>query len=400
MASSWVSEWLTPLLLIMLGTLGGKFGLVKSLLNSSTGLFSFQFSSMDGLNSMLENGPWFIRNHPLILQKWNLDVDLLKKDVGNVPFWVKLHGIPVTTFSEDGLSVIATKLGTPLMLDSYTSDMEGYYTCTVRVEYEWKPPRCSCCKVFGHTKEECPKNIGLGVAKNVKKPSQTSRGVPVGPKMGFKPYKEYRPVPKKSTAIPSGNKKKCVAHTNEVSNSNPFDVLNLVDNDVEFRTSGGTTNLVNNKANSSGSSFMNVENSSTCNTLIIDKIRKFKDLLIDGLAILVDEASNPLKKVECLGFGTESLLEQWRDSYGNGDYDEDPYDDDMYEGHDLPQEIQTLSDNLDIRIMPPRMTTRSAGRPAAALRGGRTGGRTGRGGGRTRGRSGDQSDGRNEGQGG
>ncbi|GJU42663.1 putative reverse transcriptase domain-containing protein [Tanacetum coccineum] len=36
---------------------------------------------------------------------------------------VKLHGVPVTAFSEDGLSAIATKLGTPLMLDSYTSDM-------------------------------------------------------------------------------------------------------------------------------------------------------------------------------------------------------------------------------------------------------------------------------------
>ncbi|GKC85241.1 hypothetical protein Tco_1140958 [Tanacetum coccineum] len=37
----------------------GKFCFVKSMLNSSTGLFSFQFISMDGLNSMLENGPWF-----------------------------------------------------------------------------------------------------------------------------------------------------------------------------------------------------------------------------------------------------------------------------------------------------------------------------------------------------
>ncbi|GKB61827.1 ankyrin repeat family protein, partial [Tanacetum coccineum] len=68
-----------------------KFGLVKSMLNSSTRLFSFQFSSMDGLNSMLENGPWFIRNHPLILRKWNSDVDHLKEDVWNVPVWVKLH---------------------------------------------------------------------------------------------------------------------------------------------------------------------------------------------------------------------------------------------------------------------------------------------------------------------
>ncbi|GKG41044.1 zinc finger, CCHC-type containing protein, partial [Tanacetum coccineum] len=78
---------------------------------------------MDGLNSMLENGLWFIRNHPLILRKWNPDVDLLKEDVVNVLVWVKLHGVLVTVFNEDGLSAIATKLGTPLMLDFYTSDM-------------------------------------------------------------------------------------------------------------------------------------------------------------------------------------------------------------------------------------------------------------------------------------
>ncbi|GKA31116.1 hypothetical protein Tco_0717421 [Tanacetum coccineum] len=266
------------------------------------------------------------------------------------------------------------KLGTSLMLDSYTYDMclqswgrssyarvmielrdgvelkenivvamlkiigEEYYTCIVHVEYEWKPPRCLCCKVVGHTQEECPKNIRLGVAKNLKKPSQTPRGVSVGPKVIFKPHKEYRPVPKKPTASPSSNKKKGVAHTNEVSNSNPFNVLNLVDNDVKLGTNGGTTNLVNNEANSSGSSFMNFENSNTSNTPIIDKIGKFEDLLIDGQAIFGDEAGNPLKKVkslgdydsedevasvdndiahslalEMVGFGTQSLLEQWRD---------------------------------------------------------------------------------------
>ncbi|GKA20883.1 putative reverse transcriptase domain-containing protein [Tanacetum coccineum] len=51
-------------------------------------------------------------------------------------------------------------------------------------------------------------------------------------------------------------------------------------------------------------------------------------------------------------------------------------------------------------IMLPRMTTRSASRPAVASRGEGTGGRAGRGGGRTRGRSGDQGDGRIDGQGG
>ncbi|GKD29112.1 putative reverse transcriptase domain-containing protein, partial [Tanacetum coccineum] len=137
----------------------------------------------------------------------------------------------VTAFSEDGLSVIATKLDTTLMLDSYTSDMcirswgrssyaralievwadvklkdnimvampklvrEGFYTCNVRVEYEWKPLRCANCKVFGHELDECPKNIDSGRAKNLKKPSQAPRGVSVRPNVGFKPTKQtYRVV--------------------------------------------------------------------------------------------------------------------------------------------------------------------------------------------------------------
>ncbi|GJT88102.1 retrotransposon protein, putative, ty1-copia subclass [Tanacetum coccineum] len=247
---------------------------------------------------------------------------------------VKLHGVPVTAFSEDGLSAIATKLGTPLMLDSYTSDMcmqswgrlsygramievradvelkdnivaampkitrEGYYTCNIRVEYEWKPPRCACCKVFGHIQEECPMNLGLGMAKNLKKPSQTPRGVLVGPKVGFKLAKEYRPVAKKPTANTSGIKKKGVEPTKEVSNSNPFDVLNSVVNDEELGT-------------------------------------------------LVDDDGKPLKRVDYPG---DHDSDDERDSFGNGDYDEDPYDDDMYEGQDLPDKLQDTCDSLDIRV--------------------------------------------------
>nr|GEY54022.1 hypothetical protein [Tanacetum cinerariifolium] len=281
----------------------------------------------------------------VVVPKWHPDENLLKEDVSTIQVWVKLHGVPVTAFSEDGLSVIATKPSTPLMLNSYTSDMcmqywgrEGHYTCNVHVEYEWKPPRCSSCKVFGHIHEECPKNTGAGEKKTMKKPSQTSRGV-------------------------------------LVSNSNPFDVLNSVDNDVEFDTNGGNTNLVHNGTTLSGSSFMNVDNSSSGTTLIIDKIEKFEDLLTSGQAILMDKADNPLKKVEfpgeydseddvasvdndmaCsmaskrVGFGTQSLLEQWRDSYGNDDYDDDPYDDDMYEGQILSHELQAICDNLDICV--------------------------------------------------
>nr|GEV90300.1 retrovirus-related Pol polyprotein from transposon TNT 1-94 [Tanacetum cinerariifolium] len=122
---SWERRWHILLLLTMLRIHMGKYRLVRSMFSSSTGLFSFQFSSMDRLDAMLENGP-----------------------------------------CKDGLSAITTKLG-------------------------------------------------------------------------FKLQKEYQPVPKKPNASSSGNKKKSVEPTIEVSNSNPFDVLNSVDNDVEFGTDTG-----------------------------------------------------------------------------------------------------------------------------------------------------------------
>ncbi|GKF26670.1 hypothetical protein Tco_0082564 [Tanacetum coccineum] len=111
---------------------------------------------------------------------------------------------------------------------------EGYHTCNIRVEYEWKPPRCACCKVFGHVPEECTKNTGAGATKNLKKTSQTPKGILVGQKMGFKPKQVFQPVSKKSTANTCGKKKDNLESTKEVSKSNPFDVLNSVENDVDL----------------------------------------------------------------------------------------------------------------------------------------------------------------------
>nr|GEW93951.1 zinc finger, CCHC-type [Tanacetum cinerariifolium] len=88
--------------------------------------------------------------------------------------------------------------------------------------------------------EECLKNPGLGATKNLMKPSHATRGVPVGPKVGFKPTKEYRPVSKNPTTNTRGNKKKGVNLTKKVSNSNPFDVLNSAKNNVELGTNDGT----------------------------------------------------------------------------------------------------------------------------------------------------------------
>ncbi|GJZ30909.1 hypothetical protein Tco_0575956, partial [Tanacetum coccineum] len=49
-------------------------------------------------------------------------------------------------------------------------------------------------------------------------------------------------------------------------------------------------------------------------------------------------------------YGNNSLLKQWKESYENGDYDFDPDNDDMYEGQDIPDRIQDICDNFDIKV--------------------------------------------------
>ncbi|GJW67709.1 hypothetical protein Tco_0122133 [Tanacetum coccineum] len=171
----------------------------------------------------------------------------------------------------------------------------GYYTCNIRVEYEWKPHRCACCNVFGHVLEECPKNIG---------------------------------------------------------------------------TNWGSSYLAGQEANYSGSSFWNAESSSPSTTPIIGKINKMENFIIDEKVILVDNEGKPLRKVDDDsedevasvdneitsflakkdGYGTQSLLQQWKDSHELDDYEYDLYDDDMYEGQEIPEMLQAFCDNLDIKV--------------------------------------------------
>lgn len=134
----------------------------------------------------MEHGPWLIRNVPFILRKRTPSAMLTKEELTLVLVWIKFHGVPLSTFIADGLSAIVTRLGTPIMLDSCTTTTicmqswghmdyaqalvdirvdralkdtmiisvpnligNGVTMHTIKVEYEWKSPRCRTCLVFG-----------------------------------------------------------------------------------------------------------------------------------------------------------------------------------------------------------------------------------------------------------
>ncbi|GJT63665.1 hypothetical protein Tco_1015145 [Tanacetum coccineum] len=199
----------------------------------------YPFNSKYGMDVMLENGPW--SNYVRAMIKLQADPKL-----------------------KDTIVVAIPKLVS-----------EGFYICTIRVKYEWKPPSCSSCKGLGHVLDECSKNIGSNVAKNLKNPRKAARGVPVGPKVGCKQVKQvFRPVLNKTNANTSGKKKKYVKSRKQVSNSNTFDLLN-----------------------SSHHLFFHVASSSTITTPIFEIIDKLERQIIDRKLTLVDDNVNLLPKV-------------------------------------------------------------------------------------------------------
>ncbi|GJZ26941.1 zinc knuckle CX2CX4HX4C containing protein [Tanacetum coccineum] len=107
--------------------------------------------------AVLEGGPWLIRKSPIILKKWSMDTRLLKEELTPPLFndsWGRssFARCLIEVNSEADLVDVVT-IGIPsLSEDDFTKE-------TIRVEYEWRPPRCDTCKIFGHVHDYCPKKV-------------------------------------------------------------------------------------------------------------------------------------------------------------------------------------------------------------------------------------------------
>ncbi|GJU85498.1 RNA-directed DNA polymerase, eukaryota, reverse transcriptase zinc-binding domain protein [Tanacetum coccineum] len=145
------------------------------------------------MEKVLETGPWMIQRVPIFLNIWTPNSKLTKDTISATPIWVKMHNVPMVAYCEEGLSLIMSQIGNPIMFDAYTSrtykkswgkndyaralieissmspmmqevimaipftNGTGQSLEKVEVEYEWVPPRCKVCKIFDHIDDECPK---------------------------------------------------------------------------------------------------------------------------------------------------------------------------------------------------------------------------------------------------
>ncbi|GJX65470.1 RNA-directed DNA polymerase, eukaryota, reverse transcriptase zinc-binding domain protein [Tanacetum coccineum] len=171
----------------------GKYGLRK-ITSIGNGNYVFKFNNEKGLQTVIENGVWIVNNKPMVVQKWDIDVDINKVEPDRLSICVKLVNLPLEAWTIKGLSVVASRLGKPVMMDNVTSMMYnqgrlGYtrvlievdvkkglpksidiqyfdkdykmiISKTVKVLYDWKPPLCTKCSVFGHRDGNCIKHKG------------------------------------------------------------------------------------------------------------------------------------------------------------------------------------------------------------------------------------------------
>ncbi|GJV95335.1 RNA-directed DNA polymerase, eukaryota, reverse transcriptase zinc-binding domain protein [Tanacetum coccineum] len=154
---------------------------------NNSGLYFCKFKSHDGMQAVIENGPWLVDNKPFFVQKWEPGLCMSKPEVTKVPLWVKIYNVPLEAWNVEGISRIASRVGNPIIMDRITTAMceksygrasfarvlvevdstkglvdsvEVWYrslgkSMMLDVEYTWRPPVCEHCKFFGHTLKSC-----------------------------------------------------------------------------------------------------------------------------------------------------------------------------------------------------------------------------------------------------
>ncbi|GJS45942.1 hypothetical protein Tco_0596063 [Tanacetum coccineum] len=110
-----------------------------------------------------------IRGVPIFLNKWSPSASLLKEELFRVPVgcvyigWVKLDRHE-------------NRFGDNLIMVVPNLDGLGYTKETIRVEYEWEPPRFSTCLIFGHSVDDCSKAPKQVVNKDKGRSSEADDG--------------------------------------------------------------------------------------------------------------------------------------------------------------------------------------------------------------------------------
>ena len=71
-----------------------EYQLADVIVNDS-GLYYLKFRSEEGLQTVIENGPWLVDQKPFFMQKWEAGLCLSRPEPTRIPVWVKIYNVPL-----------------------------------------------------------------------------------------------------------------------------------------------------------------------------------------------------------------------------------------------------------------------------------------------------------------
>ena len=99
-----------------------KFGLIDVTVNANGNCF-FKLKCENGMNKVLEQGPWIVKNRPLFVQKWDPIIEMEMVEQTRTLLWEKLTNVPLEAWSGESISAFTSSLGKILIMDSITAQM-------------------------------------------------------------------------------------------------------------------------------------------------------------------------------------------------------------------------------------------------------------------------------------
>ncbi|GAA0187369.1 hypothetical protein LIER_34657 [Lithospermum erythrorhizon] len=192
------------------------------LIGCLTGPFPDRFKVFNG-------GPYLAFGKTLMLKLVDAGVILGDDLFTSVPTWVLFHDVPLSVWSESGLSKIASKVGIPMYTDKVTKDRTkmSYARCLIdvdvskppvlefgvkisggrryiqKVTYECYPDYCCDCKTFGHNVFKCKKNsnevVNPTVETTVVLPQVVPPKAPVGALTSV--INHDKPIPSRASRV-------------------------------------------------------------------------------------------------------------------------------------------------------------------------------------------------------
>ncbi|XP_057977995.1 uncharacterized protein LOC131164659 isoform X2 [Malania oleifera] len=116
----------------VVGTWNAKFEIIYH----DSGYIIFNFSEVEDLIEVLQEGPYFANGRPLLLKTMPYMFQFNVEDMSVVPVWVQLKNLPLELWTLKALGRICSVLGRPLVADKLTVNGERVSYARVLVEID------------------------------------------------------------------------------------------------------------------------------------------------------------------------------------------------------------------------------------------------------------------------